>query len=372
MKIQLYFIFSILLVAVDNLWAQDPLDTALDNLSQQIVSSTAMEENLTIAVMDFSGLEGQTTDLNKYLPEELITRLFRTGRFEVVERRLLTKIFAELKLSLTEIFDLETIKELGQMLEADAIVTGTITDLGTSLRIHIRIISTETGELYGAAGVSLMKTKKVLKLLGQKIPGRLKIFTFPSGATIRMNNKLKRLSERKGTVLEISPGFHTIVLSKAGFKDFKKALNIAEDESRTLKVKFVTHPFAPFKASLLSAIIPGFGAYMYGGRIIVEGVYPGGVKAIASYASTGFYISALCYLIDKIAKPETFLCKGYENRYDDIVKKQLYVMGGFYITNVIFSFFVGMDYAQTHKVGIEVSLDTPDSAPGVSLVYRFK
>jgi TolB-like protein len=144
---------------------QSEYEFQLQSLTKEIVSNLTKTKSAKIAVLDFQDLQGFTTTFGKFLSEELITRLFRTGRFEVVERRLLNKILDENKLAFTGIFDINTIKRLGRILGVDAIIAGTITDLGDSLRINARLISTETGEIYAVASAELMKDENIKVLM---------------------------------------------------------------------------------------------------------------------------------------------------------------------------------------------------------------
>jgi len=142
------------------------LDNSLSDLTTQIINSISEDGKKKIAVIEFSDLEGNVTQFGKYLAEELITRLFRTKKFEVVERQLLNKIISEQKLSITGMIDPNSAKELGRILGVDAIVSGTITDLGTSLKVNARLISTETGTVFGVAATDIVKNDNVKKLMG--------------------------------------------------------------------------------------------------------------------------------------------------------------------------------------------------------------
>ncbi len=113
----------------------------------------------TIAVVEFSSLSGGVTDFGRLLSEELITRLFSTGNYKVIERLLLNKAIADHKLKLQGLIDPKSAKELGKILGVDAIVSGTIADLGDSLRVNARLISTETGEILSVAATSMRKDK---------------------------------------------------------------------------------------------------------------------------------------------------------------------------------------------------------------------
>ena len=47
------------------------LDEAMDDSTQQMVGNMKNKQKQKIAVIDFSGLEGKTTDMNEFLSEEL-------------------------------------------------------------------------------------------------------------------------------------------------------------------------------------------------------------------------------------------------------------------------------------------------------------
>ena len=145
--------------------SEDNLDRAIANLTDQIIISMIAKGKTKVAVIEFSDLQGNILKFGKYLSEELITRLFMTQKFDVIERRLLNKVLDEQKISLSGLIDSNSIRELGKILGVDAIVTGTITDLGTSLKVNARIISTETGLVFAVAASDIIKNKTVRNLL---------------------------------------------------------------------------------------------------------------------------------------------------------------------------------------------------------------
>jgi TolB-like protein len=161
-----------LIIFFTHAFGQGGLDQRISELSQQIAKEMTEYNKTTIAVIEFSDLQGNVTDFGRFLAEELITRLYQTKKFKVIERHLLNKIIAEQKLSLTGIVDPTSAKQLGKILSVDAIVSGSITDLAQSLRINARLISTETGEIFAVASTEIFKDESVMKLLqtGVKSP----------------------------------------------------------------------------------------------------------------------------------------------------------------------------------------------------------
>jgi curli biogenesis system outer membrane secretion channel CsgG len=145
---------------------QSALDQRLADLSQQIVAKIGTGQKRTVAVLEFGDLQGNVTDFGRYLAEELITRLYDTGKFKVIERQLLNRVIAEQKLSLTGVVDPASAMKLGSLLGVEAIVSGSVADRGESLKINARIISTSTGEIVSAAAVDMAKDREVTALMG--------------------------------------------------------------------------------------------------------------------------------------------------------------------------------------------------------------
>lgn len=165
MKKYLYYMAAVLAVWAVAVHAQGGLDQRVAELSQQIAKEMTEYQKTTIAVVQFTDLDGNVTDFGKYLAEELITRLFQTKKFKVIERQLLNKIISEQKLSLTGMVDPTSAKQLGKVLGVDAVASGTITDLAQSLRVNARLISTETGEIFAVASTEVFKDESVMKLM---------------------------------------------------------------------------------------------------------------------------------------------------------------------------------------------------------------
>jgi len=141
------------------------LDAQLQNLTDQIIISLSQKQKSKIAVIEFSDLQGTVTKFGKYLAEELITRLYLTNKFEVIERQLLNKVLHEHQLNISGLIDVSSAKELGRILGVDAIASGSVTDLGNSLKVNARLISTETGKIFSVASVTVIKDDVVNNLM---------------------------------------------------------------------------------------------------------------------------------------------------------------------------------------------------------------
>jgi TolB-like protein len=138
-------------------------------LAADIVAKAGQQRKRRIAVVPFRDLEGKQTLLSAFLAEELTTQLFETKGVEIVERTMLDKVMAELKLNASGVIDADTAKKLGRVIGVDALVTGTITDLTGSVAVNCRLIDTQTGEVFAAAQTRIVKDEDIRRLLGASV-----------------------------------------------------------------------------------------------------------------------------------------------------------------------------------------------------------
>ncbi len=146
---------------------QPTLEDQLDELTAQIILSLSQEKKSKIAIIEFPDLQGNITQFGRFLAEELITRLYLTGKFEVIERQLLNQVMQEHRLMLEGIIDENSAKELGRILGVDAICSGSVADLVSSVKVNARMISAETGKIFSVASVEILKNEVIRKMLNE-------------------------------------------------------------------------------------------------------------------------------------------------------------------------------------------------------------
>ena len=144
---------------------QSRLRQSVTRLSTQIAHKMDATHRTRIAVLDFNDLDDNTSVFGKYLAETLITDLFDSGKFQVVERRLLVRVLEENKLKSTGLIDPATVKKLGQVLGVDAIVSGTITELANHVAVNARLVATDTAAVFASASEEIEKDEDVISIL---------------------------------------------------------------------------------------------------------------------------------------------------------------------------------------------------------------
>jgi TolB-like protein len=103
-----------------------------------------------IAIKDFEVIMGSNKEVAKYVQEDVTTALVNSGQFNVVERSKLQSLLDELKLAQAGLIDPAGAKQVGKLLGADIILTGTLAPTGDEWNVNLRVINTETGLIAAA------------------------------------------------------------------------------------------------------------------------------------------------------------------------------------------------------------------------------
>lgn len=130
-------------------------DTAMEHLVSQLTDKIKGVPKLNIAILPFRTIGEEVEIVEVLLSEELTTRLVLTDKFNVVERNLLEKIMSENEFTHTGLVDEADAVEIGKLLGADLVCTGTIAPLSKIIKINSRIISTKTGRVVTAGATSI-------------------------------------------------------------------------------------------------------------------------------------------------------------------------------------------------------------------------
>jgi len=159
----------LIITSVPSMQAQKVLTESVKDLASQIAASATKQQKRKIAVVPFRELDGRTTVLGAFIAEELATDLFSEGSFEIVERTMLDKVFAELKLNASGVIDPQTAKQLGKVTGVDAIVTGTITELQSYVAVNCRMIDSQTGSVFAVAQARVVRDDDLKKIMGSAL-----------------------------------------------------------------------------------------------------------------------------------------------------------------------------------------------------------
>lgn len=118
-------------------------------VSQAPVTDPWSSRPMTIAFLGFKSMGGGLLreGVSEVLQQQIAQDLMATGRITVVEREMMDKLLAELKLGSSELADPETALKLGRILSARLIVTGSLVQVSNGVRLSLRMIDPETSAI---------------------------------------------------------------------------------------------------------------------------------------------------------------------------------------------------------------------------------
>jgi TolB-like protein len=136
------------------------LDTAIAETAGRM--ETRLNEGTKIALINFSSSSAQ---LSEYVMEGISLHLVNSGKLIVVDRANLDRVRQEQGFQLSGDVSDESAKAIGQMLGADAIVTGSLANIGREYRINLKAISVDAATVVVQYAADIIADERVRTLL---------------------------------------------------------------------------------------------------------------------------------------------------------------------------------------------------------------
>ena len=137
--------------------AQD-MDTELSNLTERLAAKIKDQDKKKVAVLDFTDLQGGSSELGKYIAEQMTVNFVMTNRFFGFGSREPEKHPSRTQTDPDGLVDPDNAKKLGMFAGVDAIILGTIIPKGEKISLTAKIITTETAEIVGAERLDSRRT----------------------------------------------------------------------------------------------------------------------------------------------------------------------------------------------------------------------
>lgn len=164
-----------------------------------LAASTIWAQKPVIAVLDFEPISVRSS-LARGVAEFLRTELVNTGEYRVVERTKLEKVLSEQKLGMTGMVDESTASEIGKMLGAKLVVTGSVIAMGEIYTINIRMINTASGEIESARSVQCRSESEIPNAC-YRIAQQIATGTFETAERREVPTKYKEPVEPRKTIV---------------------------------------------------------------------------------------------------------------------------------------------------------------------------
>ncbi len=138
-------------------WAGDNMSKGIDSLCNSLVSSLAPDIlKARIAVVPFSSeVEGTSSSCGLSVAEYMVVFLQKRGCTSLVERAEFKKVAQEIGLSQTGLVEEKSVLNVGKILSAEYILTGSVLKTFGRYSITARLIKTETSAIVSSAAVSV-------------------------------------------------------------------------------------------------------------------------------------------------------------------------------------------------------------------------
>ncbi len=136
-------------------------------------------KKISIAVIRFKSLNQEAHDisLGDLVSETFTSALVNSSAFKIIEREQLDKVIKEMEMSKTGFIDTTDAVQIGKMLHADAIITGSVALLGGQIQLNARIIDIESAYVISAesktARYTLQNINTVVNSIVRKLSSSL-------------------------------------------------------------------------------------------------------------------------------------------------------------------------------------------------------
>lgn len=147
------------------------LDQEMSGLADKLNKALVAKGCKNVAAIDFTDLQGQPTELGRYLSERLAVEIVSTGGVSMVDRANLKSILAEHKLTEEGLVNPANAKKLGEFAGVDAILIGNVTALDDAVELMVKGISTASAQIIAAGRIKFPKTSEIQQLFNRSVSG---------------------------------------------------------------------------------------------------------------------------------------------------------------------------------------------------------
>ena len=147
------------------------MDTELTKLADNLAGQIKDHGNKKVTVLDFTDLDGNTSEIGKYVAEQLTVDFVMNKRdFSVLDRANLKRIMEEHQLTTSGLVDPENAKKLGMFAGVDAMIFGKIVPAVNKVNLTTTIVTTDKAEIIGGGKVVFTNDSTVQQLITTPAP----------------------------------------------------------------------------------------------------------------------------------------------------------------------------------------------------------
>ncbi len=127
-------------------------------MADSLSEGAGRDHKRRVAVIGFSSETGENNRASAIVTERLTSEIASKANLEVIERGRLDEVLKEQKLGANGVVDAVTAKKIGNILGADAVVTGTVIELDDkNVEVNARLVDTQNARIIKAVSKTVKK-----------------------------------------------------------------------------------------------------------------------------------------------------------------------------------------------------------------------
>ncbi len=161
--------FLLLLFSGTKAFAQLEFDAQIKKMSDTLVSKLLKIGKKRVTVSNFVDLQGNTTEMGKYIAEAFSIELSNKPELIVIDRSRLNSLLEELKLTEEKLTKPENALKLGEMAGVEFIITGTTVPLDNTVDITLKALDIQNGTSIAGQRGTIPRTDAINNLLNSSL-----------------------------------------------------------------------------------------------------------------------------------------------------------------------------------------------------------
>lgn len=236
---------SLLLIFISPLFSHPAFsfENDIETVSKEIATKLKDMQLDTIAVSDFTDLQGNVTELGRYLAEKSSIALSTSAEgFSVIDRTHLKSLLQEHKLAASGIIDPATARQLGKIAGVKALVTGNLVPIGDQVDMTVKVLDVESAKIILAKTQKLAKTEALIQLMERNV---VSVESTSVGKATQGNNKSIK-KKNTGSRFEQEQSnlkFKLIKCKSGGFSQTKCIFDITNTSKQPLSPQLLLESY---------------------------------------------------------------------------------------------------------------------------------